>query len=460
MVSATSRTGRRFVQRATQEPGLTISIVAILVYLFVVHSYKLAVGSTAIVIGLIALLLEGRQLRIPPFLIWYGGFLVWALITLPMGIAPESSLAKWQDFGKLWLIAFLISNAARSEKQWRYIVIGWLGLFALYPFRGTLFNILGGISTQGRYAWNFTFGNPNDLAAITLLPMALCVALIRTPSPLWVRWCARVGAATLPVLIVLTGSRGGLLALAVFAAILLAFSRKRAGIFALGMLALVIALPLMPEAIKQRFRDMKFLGSTETIGLADSSAEQRYTILLVAATIARDNPIFGVGIGNYGAAHARYAASRSEWAIASGSKDSHNAYLGMLAENGVIGFLLMGGAAASLLLGLSRAHRRGRADAELESDPVRREARLNRPPALIAGTVAYLVASIFGSFFVLIFPYLFAVTALGLVSVPRSARSAPAGRRLPARRASTGVRWHRVVAGAADSLSPSPGAPQ
>ena len=105
MVTAGARLPERgLVRRVASEPGLTISIVCILVYLFVVHSYKLNVGSAAVVIGLIALLLEGRTLRVPPFLLWFGGFLVWALVTLPFGIAPEASLDRWIDFSKLWLI--------------------------------------------------------------------------------------------------------------------------------------------------------------------------------------------------------------------------------------------------------------------------------------------------------------------------------------------------------------------
>lgn len=416
-----SRPASRLPRRVSP-PEWTISIVCILVYLFVVHSYKIAIGSHAIVIGLAALAFEGRQVRLPSFLVWFGAFLIWALITLPFGISPENSFERWQDFGKLWLIAFLISNAARSEKQVRIVAVGWLALFALYPFRGTLFNVLGGISTMGRYAWNFTFGNPNDLAAIALFPLALCVALMRTPDSKGIKWCARVGAASIPVLIVLTGSRGGLLALGVFVAILLLFSKRRAGILVLGLLAFTMAMPLMPEAIRERFANMKFLKDEETIGQADSSALQRYKILQVATAIALDHPIFGVGIGNYPVAHAEYALQRPEWDFASGRRDSHNTYLGLLAENGVPGFLLMAGAAASLLLTLLRAHKSAnRVLASETGSPGERNALVWRPPALIAGTLAYLAASFFGSFFYLIFPYLFAVTAIGLVGTGSAA---------------------------------------
>lgn len=405
---------RPFVRRLSQ-PGWTPALVCILVYLFVVHSYRLPLGSTAIGVGLVALALEARPPRIPSFLLWWGAFLLWALLTMSAGISPAASWERWLDFGKLWLIAFLVANAARSEKQWRIVIVGWLAMFALFPFRGTTVNYLSGISHMGRYAWNFAFANPNDLASIALLMLALCVAFVKTPNPTWVRWSARLGAASLPLLIVVTGSRGGLLAMAVFFAVLLAFSKRKLGTVTLGLIAFVIAFPLMPANIKQRFLNMRFLQDTETIGLADSSAEQRYRILQVAKEVAGDHPMFGVGLGNYPMANELYAAGRPEWAIAQGRRDSHNTYLTIASETGISGLLFMAAAAASLLISLVSAQRRGRKLSAFVADRELEDALVNRPPAFIAGTISFLVACIFGSYFYLIFPFLFAVTVQGVM---------------------------------------------
>lgn len=406
--------GRRPAIVQFDEPGWTPALVCILLYLFVVHSYRLPLGSTAIGVGLVAFALETRPPRAPGFLLWFGAFLLWSLATMGLGWSPLDSWDRWLDFGKLWLISFLVYNAAQSEKQWRIVLVGWLGMFALFPFRGTAFNYLAGISHMGRYAWNFTFQNPNDLAAISLLMLALCMAFVRTPRPAWLRWSARVGAASMPLLIILTGSRGGLLAMGVFFAVLLAFSKRKMGTIALTALAFAIAFPLMPANIKDRFLNMKFLQDTETIGQADSSAEQRFTILKVAYAVAQDHPLFGVGMGNYRLANERYAAARPEWKIAEGRRDAHNTFLTIASETGVPGLLLMSAAALALFLSLWGAMREGKVLAMHLEDPELVDALLHRPPALMAGAVAFLVACIFGSYFYIIFPFLFAVSAHGV----------------------------------------------
>ena len=402
--------------RSLGEPGWSVPIVAILTYLFVVHSFRLPIGAAAIFAGLAGLALEGRRMRFPPFLLWFGAFLVWAAATLMMGWDAAHSYDQLVDFGKIWLITFLIANAARSEKQWRLVLVGWLAMFALFPFRGTAINFALGLSHAGRYAWNFTFQNPNDLAAISLLVFSLAFLYVRSPGPPWIRWSARLGALSMPLLILITGSRGALLGLIVFAAVMIAFSRRRLGTTALLATLALISLPFLPDNIKARFSGMKFLTDTETIGRADTSAEQRFQILQVASTVAKDHPVFGVGIGNYPLANNQYAPTRPEWWRAHGFRDAHNTYLTIAAETGIPGLLLMSAAAASVIFGLIRAHRKGAKLAPLCPDPVLREALINRPPALLAGLMAFLVTAMFGSLFYFTYPFMYAVAAQAMTS--------------------------------------------
>lgn len=396
-------------------PGWTPAVVCIIIYLFVVHSYKLNIGAAAIGVGLVCLALEGRPLRMSAFLGFFAAYLFWALATIPFGINATISWERWQIFGKIWLITFLITNAARSQKQWSIIVVGWLALFALYPYRGAAYNFVFGYAHAGRFAWNFIFSNPNELAALALFPLAFCVALLRSPGSRWIKLGARIGAVSMPLLILLTGSRGGLLALLVFGAVLLLFSKQRLGIAALVCLAALLAVPFLPERITTRFVNMKFLQDTETIGQADSSAEQRFIILKIGWAAFTDNAMGGVGIGNYPRANEIYAQRDPEWAKMAGeSKDAHNAYLTLGAETGVIGLLLMVGAFGTLVVPLMSARSRG-TQLPQNAPLALRDQLLNRPPALLAGLAAFHVACFFGSFYYTVFPYLFAACAVGLV---------------------------------------------
>ncbi len=384
--------------------GWTPPIVCVLAYLFVIHSGKLDIGTYAIVLGLGFMFLEGKPIRVPPFLIVFALFLTWALATVPLALDPSRAIDKWSNYGRVWLICFLLFNVVRTRRQWQIVTVGWLALFALFPFRGIVFNVLTGNVTQGRYSWNFSFRNPNDYASIALLALTLAIVHLQSGGPRWVRWSAWAGVIALPGAILLTGSRAGLLGMAVLAAVLLAFSKHRMGILALSICAVVLVFPLLPESTKARFGGMRYLTSSATLAQADQygSAIERNVILEVATAVARDNPVYGVGIGNYPLANARYAASRPEWKFASGFRDSHNTYLTLAAETGVVGLLLFGGTVLLVVVGLVRERR-----AEISrSRDLNATVQGFAPVALLAGIVGYAAMCATGSYVYMAFPYL------------------------------------------------------
>ena len=122
---------------------------------------------------------------------------------------------------------FLALNAIRTPRQHRLVTLAWLGMFALYPVRGTLVNFLTGNGAFGRYGWNYQFGNFNDMAALTLIPLAMSMERLRAPEKRWVKICALFGVVALPFVILITQSRAGMLGLAAMMLFLLARSRFR-----------------------------------------------------------------------------------------------------------------------------------------------------------------------------------------------------------------------------------------
>jgi hypothetical protein len=143
------------------------ALIFLAVYLWVVHSYKLASADIAI-LGLgVGVLVKGGTLRVPGFLRIFGLFIVWSALGL---LVTADAAITWQaivDLMKLWVIFFLVVNAVTNAGELRFLIIAWLGVFALYPVRGAFYNQYICQCTEfGRVAWNFVFDNPNDLAAL------------------------------------------------------------------------------------------------------------------------------------------------------------------------------------------------------------------------------------------------------------------------------------------------------
>jgi O-antigen ligase len=272
--------------------------------------------------------------------------------------------------------------------------------FVLYPIRGTLLNYLSGETLQGRAIWNSIYSNPNDLAGLCILQLALALGMLEVEQQRWVKVLTIATALILPLIILLTQSRGAFIALVVFG-ILVARTHARSGRKAALMGAAVIALIfLTPDAVWKRLGTIGHSNSMDDKQMteADVSALQRREILRVAQAIIVANPITGVGVGAYGNAHYVYAQSPRFDPIARGHRDTHNTYLNLMAETGLVGFLCF---AALVFVTLREAHR------------TRKRLRATRPRLASqllyfeVGAYGYLIAGIWGSYGQLVVTYFY-----------------------------------------------------
>jgi O-antigen ligase len=420
----------------------TLSLLCLAVYLFVVHSGRLPIGQEALIAGVVfAVTLPGGV--VVPRPLWYMGALaVWALITAPLSPFSAEAFAAAYEFTKICVIAFLTANAVRTRAQLRLLIVIWLALYALFPVRGTLLNFLAGISTFGRYHWNFIFKNPNDLAALSLLPIALCVGLLQVERVFWLRVSAIVGVGMIALVTAVTQSRGGLLALGTFAVLtVLRQRRKGRTMVVVGAAALLVVLAA-PEQAWQRLSGLSALADGgERVAQVDTegSALQRYNIWKVARHIYAEFPVTGVGFGTYELAHGVYSRRvRNLEGNPYGNRDAHSTYLRLLAEVGVPGVALF----LAVFVSTWRAARRA-----LPTIRDRYPGMDGVLTAMVAGQVAYLQAGIFGSFAHLPFVYIFTMLlwlTVRLYSAPPvnapgaspefAPASHPAPRRIPGRR--------------------------
>jgi probable O-glycosylation ligase (exosortase A-associated) len=370
----------------------SLTYVAFLWYIAVITTYHLPGAAAAMVVALISMFVSRDPLRFPPLLGWLAAFIAWAAVAYPVTRFPEVVQERLTDLAKVWLIVLVAANALRTRAQIRFFVIFFLACFALYPLRGALVNYyLAGYALLGRALWNFIYANPNDLASFALLQLSMVVGLLVTERrKSWVWLAALAGIVLLPLLILMTQSRGGFTALIVFAVLLLGHRRRRPLVLiAAAGLAVSVAL-IAPTGVWTRVSGLSKATNTENLEEVDpeGSAKQRFEIWKVAAKVIGDQPVLGVGVGAYVPAHTSYARDEEFDPTARGARDTHNTVLNVLAETGAPGLLLFFGLLLSTIWKVER---------------IRRACRTRLPRAstqllyLEFGLAAFLVAGIFAS---------------------------------------------------------------
>jgi len=380
----------------------TIVFVAFLAYVFAITTYRLPIGNIAMLAGLAGLAFQPGEFRFPRLLIWFGAFILWCAIGYVRTPYPAPVWDRLVDFLKLWAVIVVAVNALRSRAQIRFFSVFFLGCFALYPLRGAFFNYFLYRSTFfGRAIWNHIYANPNDLAALAILQLAMVAALLSLEQRGWVKRAAQIGIVLLPLLILMTQSRGGFIALALFAlcCIVGQWSQLRQILDPAKRLRLVLMLLAVttavaffaPNGVWERVAGLKHLTNTGQLNEVDQegSARQRFEIWRVGSKIFREHVLTGIGIGAYPLAHEAYALGEEFDPTARGKRDTHSTYLNVLAETGVPGAIAFFGLVASVGFGAERTRRQCK----------KRVPRLALPLFFLEmGLVAFLTAGVFGSF--------------------------------------------------------------
>jgi O-antigen ligase len=327
---------------------------------------------------------------------------------------------------KIILIVLVAANAMTSRAQTRLFMVFYLGCFAFFPVRGTLSNyFLYGHTEQGRAVWNLMYSNPNDLAAMCLLQLSMAVALLAIEPRGWVRLCAGLGVFVLPMVILLTQSRGVFLGLLVFLAITFTGQKRRLLLAFRLCVLLVVMAALAPSSVWTRLESLQHATSTSTleeVDGAEGSALQRYVIWQVALKIIRENPITGVGIGSYERTHAIYSMSSEFNPTARGPRDTHSLYLNVLAETGYLGFFLYVGMLVSIAVAAEKTRRRCKGVSETGARQLL---------ALEAGFAGFMVATIFSSMPYLPHFLLHLVVLYAWTTVYKKELSEPRGQPMP-----------------------------
>ncbi len=363
-------------------------LAGLFLFTFTTVTVRLPLGEVGVILSVIGLVFSKERLSVPAWIWCAALFLLWSAVTAPFSMNPQLSVETVWERAKLVMIALVVVNALRTRRTVHLYLAFLIACFALYPLRGALTNYVLGYTAFGRAIWNHIYANPNDLAAYTLLVLGCTAALAQARrESAAARWTLGGIIVACTLLVLLTQSRGAFLGAAIgFGVSLLRWGVGSGKRFLVVVLAVVCMLALVPDRAWERFAGMKNLSSADTVALADpeGSAAQRFEVQRTALAIWGDSPFAGTGLGTYKLANALYAPEL-------GHRDTHNTYLNIAAETGVVGLALWLG---MLFLLLRRVLR----EPEFE--------RQNPGRWLLRGLAAFLVAGVFGTYSVVSLPYL------------------------------------------------------
>jgi O-antigen ligase len=291
-------------------------------------------GYAALVLAFFAVIMQGGIRHPPATHILLALFWAWSVASLAWTISGEQSLARLPTYSALLLFAWLIWEFAPTFIHqvlllWAYILGYCVSLadeaFAfLHSGSGPQFS-----SDEGRLTGGGL--NENDIAyvAAIVIPLVAFMALRVVKNRILRIACwALIPLAAFGI--VLTGSRGGTIALAAGMSVLLLSLRRATWGFRImfvvaGLAGATLIMFLSPEQLLSRI----------TEGAESHTLQLRQDIWTQAFRRWADSPILGAGTGTF-----RLAV----WGI-TGGFISHNLFVTVIVETGIVGLAFYAGAA-------------------------------------------------------------------------------------------------------------------
>lgn len=227
------------------------------------------------------------------------------------------------------------------------VVAGLVGLADFFDDAGIRDTALDWLVRPTRFETRLAgvIPSPNGVAALVIGPFAVCAAaaILGRTLRIPVRVLAAAGAAVLAVAMYFTYSRAALLGIFVVA-VVVAWRIRRwlgAGLLVAGILAGVL---LLPGYLASRSAAVGGGAEVDPSGVLVASDVLRLRAWAAASAIWADNPLLGVGFGQYG----RYADAYGDAIL----NAPHNEWLRLFAEEGIavglVGVLWMGATVLTL----------------------------------------------------------------------------------------------------------------
>jgi putative inorganic carbon (hco3(-)) transporter len=245
-----------------------------------------------------------------------GMIIGFGLVTIASSLTTGILVETATEISKLVILVILVLNLVRTPGQYR-VLVNALIVFTTYLACYSIYLYFTGQALQGvhegveRSKATGIFGDPNDLAATIIAGLALALSQLTFIGKA-IRWFYVLISGIMLWAILLTNSRGGMLALlAVVGGFVLVFSHRKG-------LAIVLAILVSSSIFLLAPSRMTNFDSEE------ASANSRFVFWDNAISQLRSHPIMGVGYQQF--------ADLNEGMVA------HNSFVQCFAELGLSGY--------------------------------------------------------------------------------------------------------------------------
>jgi len=316
----------------------TLGLYAFLVPFESITTLENSTGPTATLlryVGLLAIFvllsvgwLRNRLVRPPKTAFYWSLFILWSGISTLWAIDQELALRRLPTALGLWLLYMAIVSVRITGKEFSWVsrltILGGLGasIYSSYIFVRT-----GGTIGRVSLAEGSDLSDPNFFALALLLPLSLCFGGVLS-SHTWPRRASFLaGTGIIALAVFLTMSRGALAAVVVIA-LLFVLRLHLNWRLLLPVAATSAALMFMPRLFFQRMHEA-----------STSRMAGRLDIWQTGLHSLQSYGMFGAGLDNFSNAFEKYVGTSRFFA--GDQRASHNIYLTVSVEFGILGMLLL-----------------------------------------------------------------------------------------------------------------------
>jgi O-antigen ligase len=283
-----------------------------------------------------------RRLQWPsPIAVWWGLFAAWFAVSVLWAVDPQKSLELLPTVVSLFLFYLAASSFRITEKELeRIVILAILGgaagaAFSIYSY----YHGAGFAEHQTRATLAIGTGevNPNRFGGCLLIPLPFALARFLSTRHRWERILALGLFATICLGLILTMSRGAILAAMVTITVFFwrlnsskikSLKPRARRLLLVVIIVAVAAAATGPASLVQRFQQS-----------ATDRGAGRLDIWAVGLATLKDYGIIGAGLNNFPVVYNKYAGYASHQSFKT-DRDPHNVYLGVSVEGGVVGLFL------------------------------------------------------------------------------------------------------------------------